>query len=94
MSDKHKNLSVLAYSNGFTLWHYSTACTLDEVLGEDYFNERGDLLRIGEGYFNELGDMLRTGDMIMCNTGTDGDAQACIVLVSSVTGSNVSVTKI
>ncbi len=46
-----KQLSVLAYANGFTLWHYSTCDLLHEVT---------DI-----GYFNKASDMLRTDDRIM-----------------------------
>lgn len=49
-----KDLSVLAYANGFTLWHYVTA---DAPTAVD-----------GAGYFNAATDMLRAGDMILANT--------------------------
>lgn len=47
-----RNLSVLAYANGFTLWHYKTA---------------KDTLALVEGvnYFADASDMLASGDMIM-----------------------------
>lgn len=48
-----KDLSVLAYANGFTLWHYVTA---DAATVVD-----------GAGYFNAATDMLRAGDMILAN---------------------------
>ena len=53
MAYQSKNLSVIAYANGFTLWHYTTidpAATVDTV-----------------GYFNSASDMLRVGDIIMIN---------------------------
>lgn len=53
---KPANLSVLAYANGFTLWHYKTQDTLDVVFGEDYFKDSWD--------------MLRSGDMIMVSSET------------------------
>lgn len=56
MAFVQKNLSVLAYANGFTLWHYATpdaAATVDTT-----------------GYFNAAADMLRPGDMILVNTST------------------------
>jgi hypothetical protein len=56
MAFVQKNLSVLAYANGFTLWHYTTpdtAATVDTA-----------------GYFNPAADMLRPGDMILANTST------------------------
>jgi hypothetical protein len=48
-----RNLSVLAYANGFTLWHYN-AGTADSGPAA---NE--------PGYYAEAGDMLTGGDMIM-----------------------------
>ena len=51
MAYSSHNLSVLAYANGFTLWHYTTtdtAATADTT-----------------GYFNKAAEMLRVGDMIL-----------------------------
>ena len=50
MAYNAKNLSVLAYANGFTLWHYRTP---------DAGYELADT-----GYFNGAAEMLRAGDMI------------------------------
>ncbi|MDR3533992.1 MAG: hypothetical protein P4L90_25930 [Rhodopila sp.] len=53
-----RNLSVLAYANGFTLWHYkSSKDALQEISAPDYFADAGD--------------MLTPGDLMM-TTGTDG----------------------
>lgn len=47
-----RNLSVLAYANGFTLWHYKAgADALDDVAGK--------------GFFTSAADMLAAGDMMM-----------------------------
>ncbi len=57
MAYDSKNLSVLAYANGFTLWHYTTtdvATVVDTA-----------------GYFDSASDMLRVGDMIMANVGSN-----------------------
>jgi hypothetical protein len=44
-----RNLSVLAYANGFTLWHYRTG---DDALSaldrDDFFHEAGDLIAPGD----------------------------------------------
>ena len=53
-----KNLSVLAYANGFTLWHYTTPDTAAAV--------------DTAGYFNSASEMLRVGDMILANVETEG----------------------
>jgi hypothetical protein len=47
-----RNLSVLAYANGFTLWHYK--------LAGDSQNSATTA-----GYFDDAGDMLASGDMVM-----------------------------
>ena len=72
-----KNLSVLAYSNGFTLWHYTTsdaANTVDTA-----------------GYFNAAADMIRVGDIVLANTDTGGTAKAGLLLVSANAGGVVDV---
>ncbi len=64
-----KNLSVLAYANGFTLWHFTTT----------------DLATVVDtsGYFNDASDLLRVGDMIFANVDTGGVPGAGIFLVRS-----------
>lgn len=47
-----KNLSVLAYANNFTLWHYVT----------------DDNNVLEANYFNNARDMLRTNDLIICQS--------------------------
>lgn len=40
-----RDLSVLSYANGFTLWHYKSATdTLAQVSASGYFNSAGDML--------------------------------------------------
>ena len=80
MAFESKNLSVLAYSNGFTLWHYTTTDVPADV--------------DTSGYFNDAADMLRTGDMVMANVDTDGTPTAGIFLISSSTGSSVDLADI
>ena len=38
--------SVLAYSNGFTLWHYTT--TDASVTSNDYFNNASPMMKVGD----------------------------------------------
>ena len=69
MAFQSKDLSVLAYANGFTLWHYTTvdtAAVVDTV-----------------GYFNTAADMVRVGDMVMANVDTDGVPGSGIFLVNA-----------
>ena len=78
MAYQSKNLSVLAYANGFTLWHYTTPDTAAEA--------------DTAGYFNDASDLLRSGDMILANTDTDGAPAAGIFLVASNIGGAVDLT--
>lgn len=72
-----KNLSVLAYANGFTLWHYATTDVASDV--------------DTTGYFDDAADMLRVGDMIMANVDTGGTPAAGIFLVNANAGGTVDV---
>jgi hypothetical protein len=49
MSFAIRNLSVLAYANGFTLWHYKAAGdNLDQVETPDFFADAADMLAEGD----------------------------------------------
>ena len=49
MSYESKNLSVLAYANGFTLWHYAgSADTVATIMAADYLNDASGMLRVGD----------------------------------------------
>jgi hypothetical protein len=74
------NLSVLAYANGFTLWHYTTT---DSAAITDT-----------TGYFNRAADMLRVGDMILANVDTSGTQGAGIFLVNSNSGGVVDIANL
>ncbi len=44
-----RNLSVLAYAQGFTLWHYQGAEDgIDTVASPDFFEDAGDMLAAGD----------------------------------------------
>ena len=59
-----RNLSVLAYANGFTLWHYKAGKdALAHVETPDFFSDAAD--------------MLAEGDMLMVSA-TDGGRVLCI----------------
>ncbi len=55
MSFQIRNLSHLAYAQGFTPWHYRTADPLPEVLAPGYFRDaadffcRGDTITVSAG---------------------------------------------
>jgi hypothetical protein len=78
MAYNSANLSVLAYSNGFTLWHYTTRDTAANLEAA--------------GYFNKAADLLRVGDVIMANVDTAGVPAAGMFHVKSVSSSLVDVS--
>ena len=42
-----RNLSVLAYANGFTLWHYKgIRQTLVDVVADGFFNDAADMVAL------------------------------------------------
>jgi hypothetical protein len=44
-----RNLSVLAYANGFTLWHYKAGKDrLDQIETVDFFADAADMLAEGD----------------------------------------------
>lgn len=77
MAYDQKNLSVLAYANGFTLWHYTTTDTSTAVKAA--------------AYFDAAYDMLRKGDMVLANTNTGGTVDADVLLVRDALSSGVTV---
>ena len=54
-----RNLSVLAYAQGFTLWHYRT--------GPD-----GLAAAASAGFFDDAADMLAGGDMVLVSAPEGG----------------------
>jgi len=69
MAFQSKDLSVLAYANGFTLWHYTTT-------------DLGAAVDTA-GYFDEASEMVRIGDMLLANVDTDGTPASGIYLVNA-----------
>lgn len=76
MAYNSSNLSVLAYANNFTLWHYTTA----------------DTAVTGAGYFNGAVSMLRVNDLIITNIDTADTPETIFYIVTGNTGSAVTVT--
>ena len=66
MSFTSSNLSVLAYANNFTLWHYTTT----------------DNAVTGAGYFNASADMVRVNDLIITALDTDGSPTTVFYIVT------------
>jgi hypothetical protein len=48
MQIKRENLSVLGYTNGFTLWHYISDVPFKTITGAGYFDLAADALRAGD----------------------------------------------
>ena len=70
MSFDSKNFSVMAYANGFTLWNYTTADTLESVTAS--------------GYFNEIAPFARIGDMILTVAGAQSSVSPAIMAVTAI----------
>ncbi len=57
MAFSARNLSVLAYAQGFTLWHYRAAGnSIADVAAPDYFGEASDVLAAGDMLLASAGD--------------------------------------
>ncbi|MCB9963719.1 MAG: hypothetical protein H6855_06540 [Rhodospirillales bacterium] len=76
MTFKTSDLSVLAYANNFTLWHYTTI----------------DSSVTTAGYFNNATDMVRIGDLMIANIDTDGTPATKLYIVTGNSGGTVTVT--
>ena len=75
MTYASSNLSVLAYANNFTLWHYTTA----------------DTAVTGAGYFNNASDMLRENDLIIANIDTGDTPETIFYIVTGNSGGVITV---
>ena len=59
------DLSVLAYADGFTLWHCKASAASQAEL-------------LGAGFFDPAADLLATGDMIVASA-RDGGRLLCVL---------------
>jgi hypothetical protein len=75
MAYKPTDLSVLAYANNFTLWHYTTPDTSVTTAG----------------YFNMAADMVRVNDLLIANFNTGGTPSTKFYVVTGNTGSVVTI---
>lgn len=75
MAFKATDLSVLAYANNFTLWHYTSV---------DSSVETAD-------YFSPAAGMLNVNDLIIANIDTDGTTSTTFYVVTANTGSSVTI---
>ncbi len=75
MPFKPTDLSVLAYANNFTLWHYTTI----------------DANVTSAGYFNNAVDMLRVNDLIIANFNTATTPTTKFYIVTGNNGTTVTI---
>ncbi|MEK0081729.1 hypothetical protein [Benzoatithermus flavus] len=75
-----KDLSAIAYANGFTLWHYRTGDSAADV--------------DNAGYFNEASRMLRVGDFILLNAGQGTLPTHGVLVVAANANGVVDVTNL
>ena len=69
MAFQNKNLSVIAYANGFTLWHYKEDATLATITAS--------------GYFANVKSLMNSGDIILIN-GSNGSSIKVITVAEGV----------
>lgn len=70
------DLSVLAYANSFTLWHYKT----------------NDSSVTTTGYFNPAVDMMNKNDLIIANIDVDGTPSTVFYIITAASGGTVTVS--
>ena len=69
------DLSVLAYANNFTQWHYKTE----------------DNSVLTAGYFNTASDMMNVNDIIIASVDIDGSPATAFYTVTDITSGVVTV---
>lgn len=72
------DLSVLAYANNFTLWHYTSTDASATITAANYFNNASDMMRVN--------------DLIVINIDTDGTPSTKFYIVTSNSGGVVGIT--
>ena len=70
MAFQNKNLSVIAYANGFTLWNYAAAETMATIGAS--------------GYFDDVKTLMNTGDMVIINA-SDATSIKTVTVGDSIT---------
>ena len=59
MAYSASDLSVLAYANGFTLWHYKGSDSENAQKAGNFFNNAYDVLRQGDVIMSDKAGLLR-----------------------------------
>lgn len=78
MAFDSSNLSVLAYANNFTLWHYTSIDNSGAISAANYFNKASDMMRVN--------------DLILINIDTDGTPSTKFYIVTGNSGGVVTIT--
>ena len=73
-----RNMSVIAYANGFTLWHYVSQDNIDQISKDNYFPKG-------------FAQLAHTGDIIIVNP---GDETACFRTVVITPDGKMQLTKL
>jgi hypothetical protein len=71
-----RELSILAYANGFTLWHYRTNDKPEQVLSAACSNPDYT------GYFAPACDLLRRGDQVIVSYGGSPEPDLMTLIVT------------
>jgi hypothetical protein len=71
-----RELSILAYANGFTLWHYRTNDKPEQVLSSECGNPDYT------GYFAPACDLLRRGDQVIVSFGGGPEPDLMTLIVT------------
>ena len=72
MAFQNKNLSVIAYANGFTLWHYAST---DEAIATIS----------ASGYFDGVKTLMNSGDIVIINASDKTAIRSVTVAANTVT---------
>ena len=64
------DLSVLAYANGFTLWHYEARDLIADLTAPTYFDPADDLFRRGDRIEAVASDAMVALCVVHCEPGT------------------------
>ena len=78
MAFQNKNIAVIAYANGFTIWHYKTT---DSII---------DIEKNNTYFPKQMCDLFKTGDMIIITSGFD----CYMRCIKSINDNKVSLSKL
>ena len=83
MAFQNKKLSVIAYANGFTLWHYKENATLATITASGYFSSLKNLMNTGDIILINVVTLMNSGDIILINA-SDKTAMRAISVADNV----------